>query len=149
VQGGGAGVQHTTTVMLTITGGPNFTISASPSSLRIQRGHQGTSSITTAIGGGFNSSITLSASGLPSHTTVSFSRNPIPAPGNGSSTMTFTVSASTPTGTYPITVKGTGGGIQQTTTVELTVERHQGDRRAPVRSLPLRQVANRMMEKLA
>jgi hypothetical protein len=121
VQGGGAGVQHTTTVMLTITGGPNFTISASPASLSIPQGHQGTSTITTAISGGFNSAITLSTSGLPSHTTVSFSRNPVPAPGNGSSTMTVTVSPTTPTGTYPITVKGTGGGIQQTTMVTLTV----------------------------
>jgi hypothetical protein len=60
---------------------------------------------------------------VPSHTTVSFNRNPIPAPGSGSSTMTITVGSSTPTGTYPITVKGTGGGLQQTTTVRLTVER--------------------------
>jgi uncharacterized membrane protein len=121
VKGTGGGLQQTTTVTLTVTGS-NFTISASPSSLRIQRGHQGTSTITTAISGGFNSSITLSASGVPSHTTVSFSRNPIPAPGNGSSTMTITVGSNAPTGTYPITVKGTGGGIQQTATVELTVE---------------------------
>ena len=121
VKGSGSGVQHTTTVMLTITGGPNFTISASPSSLSIPQGHQGTSTITTAISGGFNSAVTLSTSGLPSHTTASFSRNPIPAPGNGSSIMTITVSASTPTGTYPITVKGNGGGIQQTTPVMLTV----------------------------
>ena len=121
VKGSGGGIQQTTTVMLTVTVS-NFTISASPSSLSIQRGHQGTSTITTAISGGFNSAITLSASGLPSHTTVSFSRNPIPAPGNGSSTMTITLGSDAPTGTYPITVKGNGGGIQQTTTVELTVE---------------------------
>ena len=35
--------------------------------------------------------------------------------------MTVTVGASTPTGTYPITVTGNGGGIQQNTTVTLTV----------------------------
>jgi uncharacterized membrane protein len=121
VKGAGGGIQQTTTVMLTITAGANFTISASPASLSIPQGHQGTSTITTAISGGFNSAITLSASGLPSHTTVSFSRNPIPAPGNGSSTMTIAVSSSTPTGSYPITVKGNGAGIQQTTTVTLTV----------------------------
>ena len=61
--------------MLTVTV-PNFTISASPSSLSIQQGHQGTSTITTAISGGFNSAINLSASGLPAHTTASFSREP-------------------------------------------------------------------------
>ena len=35
--------------------------------------------------------------------------------------MTITVGASTPPGTYPITVTGNGGGVQQNTTVTLTV----------------------------
>ena len=35
--------------------------------------------------------------------------------------MTITVGKSTPTGTYPITVTGNGGGVQQSTTVTLTV----------------------------
>ena len=100
---------------------PNFTVAASPSSLTIQQGNQGTSTITTTISGGFDSAITLSASGVPSGTTVSFNPNPIPAPGAGNSTMTITVGASTPVGTYPITVTGNGGGIQQNTTVTLTV----------------------------
>src|SRR6516164_4691786 len=50
----------------------DFTISASPSSLTIVQGNQGTSTITTAITGRFNSAITLSASGVPTGTTVSF-----------------------------------------------------------------------------
>ncbi len=35
--------------------------------------------------------------------------------------MTITVGASTPLGTYPITVTGNGGGVQQNVTVTLTV----------------------------
>ena len=58
---------------------------------------------------------------MPNGTTLSFSPNPIAAPGNGSSTMTITVGANTAVGTYPITVTGNGGGIQQSTTVTLTV----------------------------
>ena len=85
------------------------------------QGNQGTSTITTTISNGFNSAITLSASGMPSGTTVSFNPNPIPSPGSGNSTMTITVGSSTPTGTYPITVTGNGGGIQQNITVTLTV----------------------------
>ena len=42
-----------------------FTISASPASLSIPQGNQGTSTITTTISGGFNSAISLSASGSP------------------------------------------------------------------------------------
>src|SRR5271166_581478 len=123
VTGNGGGIQQHTTVTLTVTaqGQPNFTISASPSSLSVAQGNQGTSTITTVISGGFNSSIALSASGMPSGTTVGFNPNPIPAPGSGNSTMTITVGGSTPTGTYPITVTGNGGGIQQHTTVTLTV----------------------------
>ena len=108
-----------------VSGSPNFTLSASPAFLSIQQGNQGTSTISTTISGGFNSAISLSASGVPSGTTVSFSPNPIPAPGSGSSTMTITVGGSTPVGTYPITVTGNGGGIQQNTTVTLTVTAQQ------------------------
>ena len=123
VTGNGGGVQQNTTVTLTVTAQQqaNFTISASPSSLSIQQGNQGTSTITTSISGGFNSAITLSASGVPSGTTVSFNPNPIPAPGAGTSTMSITVGSGTPAGTYPITVTGNGGGIQQNTTVTLAV----------------------------
>ena len=121
VTGNGGGIQQNTTVTLTVTAAPTFTISASPASLSIQQGNQDTSTITTTISGGFNSDISLSASGVPSGTTVSFTPNPIPAPGSGSSTMTITVGGNTPTGTYPITVTGDGGGIQQNTTVTLTV----------------------------
>src|SRR5208283_3381262 len=105
----------------TMTAAPNFSISASPASLNVVQGNPGTSTITTTVSGGFNSAISLSASGMPSGTTVSFNPNPIPAPGSGSSTMTIAVGSSTPTGTYPITVMGNGGGIQQSTTVTLTV----------------------------
>ncbi len=127
VTGSGGGIQQNTTVTLTVTAQqqPNFTISASPASLSVQQGNQGTSTITTTISGGFNSAITLSASGVPSGTTVSFNPNPIPAPGSGSSTMTITVGGSTPVGSYPITVTGNGGGIQQNTTVTLTVTAQQ------------------------
>ena len=121
VTGSGGGIQQNTTVTLTVTSDPNFTISASPSSLSIQQGNQGASTITTAIIGTFNSAISLSSSGAPSGTTVSFNPNPIPAPGSGNSTMTITVGASTAAGTYPITVTGSGGGAQQYVTVTLTV----------------------------
>ena len=121
VTGNGGGVQQSTTVTLTVTAAPSFAISAGPSSLSIAPGNQGTSTITTTVSGGFNSSIALSATGAPAGTTVSFNPATIPAPGNGSSTMTVTVGLSTVPGTYPITVTGNGGGIQRTTTVTLTV----------------------------
>jgi uncharacterized membrane protein/fibronectin type 3 domain-containing protein len=121
VTGNGGGIQRSTTVTLTVTAPPNFTISASPSSLSVAQGSPGTSTITTTVSGGFSSPIGLSATGAPTGTTVSFNPSTIPAPGAGTSTMTITVGSSTPVGTYPITVTGNGGGIQQSTTVTLTV----------------------------
>ena len=121
VTGNGGSVQHSTTVTLTVTAPANYTISASPTAVSVVQGSQGSSTISTTISGGFNSAITLSASGVPTGTTVSFSPNPIAAPGNGSSAMTINVGSTTAVGTYPITVTGNGGGIQHTTTVTLTV----------------------------
>ena len=114
-------VQHSTTVTLTVTASADYTISANPSSVTVVQGQQGSSTITTTISGGFNSAINLSASGVPSGTTVSFAPNPISAPGNGTSAMTISVGAGTAVGTYPLTVAGNGGGIQHSTTVTLTV----------------------------
>src|SRR5271157_1923708 len=123
VTGNGAGAQQNATVTLTVTAGgkPTFTISASPTSLTITQGNQGTSTITTAISGGFNSWIDLSAAGMPTGTTVSLNPSRLLAPGAGNSTMTITLGDSTSAGTYPITVTGNGGGIQQNATVSLTV----------------------------
>ena len=124
VTGVGGGITHTTTVSLTVTSSspPDFSISASPSSVTITRGSSGTSKISTTALNGFNSAISLSASGQGSRVTVSFSPNPIAAPGTGSSTMTITVGKRATRGTRTITVTGTGGGKTHTTTVTLTIQ---------------------------
>ncbi len=100
---------------------PEFTISASPTTVSVVAGNSGGSTITTAVSGGFNSAVALSASGAPSGVTVGFSPASIAAPGSGSSTVTFTVASNTVAGTYPITITGTGGNLTQTTMVSLTV----------------------------
>jgi hypothetical protein len=123
VTGVGGGITHTTTVSLIVTGvTPDFSISASPASLTVARGTSGTSTISTTGLNGFNSAISLSASGQGSRVTVSFSANPIPAPGTGSSVMTVTVARKARAGTRMITVTGTGGGVTHTTTVTLTIQ---------------------------
>ena len=98
---------------------PNFSLSASPSSVTVVQGNSGQSTITSTVTGGFNSAISLSASGQPTGVTVGF--NPSSITGAGTSTMTMAVAASTVTGTYHITVTGTSGSLTQTTTVTLTV----------------------------
>jgi subtilase family serine protease len=123
VTGTSGSTTETTSVSLTVTAvaSPSFTISASPTSVSVVQGNNGTSTITTIVSGGFNSVIALSASGQPTGVTVGFNPTPIAAPGSGTSTMTMTVASTTATGTYTITVTGTGGGITHTATVSLTV----------------------------
>jgi len=112
----------TTTVSLKVTGtNPNFTISASPSSLSVARGSSGHSTITTTISGGFNSAVGLSASGQGSRVTVNFNPSSIATPGSGTSTLTVTVSRRATPGTRTITITGTGGGLTYTTKVTLTI----------------------------
>ncbi len=126
VTGTGGGVTQTATVALTVTAPANadFSISASPTAISVVRGQSGTSTITTAALNGFDSAVTLSASGEGSQQTVTFSPNPIAAPGSGSSTMTVKVGTRATVGTHTITITGTGGGKTHTATVTLTVVRN-------------------------
>jgi subtilase family serine protease len=128
VTGTSGSTTETTMVTLTVTSSssPNFTISASPGSVSVVQGNNGTSTISTTISGGFNAAISLSASGQPSGVTVSFNPSSIAAPGSGTSTMTMAVAANATPGTYSITVTGTGGGITHTTSVSLTVTQATG-----------------------
>jgi hypothetical protein len=71
-------------------------------------------------GGG---SIQLSASGLPSGATASFSPSSVNV--GGSSTLTIATSASTPAGTYQVTITGNNGTISHNATFTLTVQGSQ------------------------
>jgi kumamolisin len=121
----GGGITHTATVALTVTAptAGAFTISVSPTSGSLRQGQSGTATITTAVSGGFDSAVALSATGEPTGVTITFTPASIAAPGSGTSSMLLTVSRTAKTGTYPITITGTGGGITHTTTLTFEVVR--------------------------
>jgi len=96
-----------------------FTVSASPGSVSVMQGRSATTSVTTQITSGSSQSVALSASGLPSGATASFSPNPVAS--GQASTMSISTSPSTPAGTYSINVKGTGTSTTYTTSMSLTV----------------------------
>ena len=96
----------------------NFTLTANPSSLTINRGASGMSTITIARSGGFSASVTLSAGNLPSGVTATFS----PASVTGaSSVLTLTASSTAATSMMNVTITGAGGGLTRATTLMLTV----------------------------
>src|SRR5689334_12050692 len=57
----------------------DFTISDSPTSLSLTQGTSGNSTITTSVSGSFNSAVALSATGLPTGATATFSPSSIAA----------------------------------------------------------------------
>jgi subtilase family serine protease len=100
------------------TGGPSFSLSAG-GAISVAPGGSGSVALTSMASGGFNSSITLVASGQPGGVTVTFSPASITA--SGSSSIGFQVASTTGVGVYPITVTGTSGSLVQTAVVTLTV----------------------------
>src|SRR5262249_24769957 len=99
----------------------DFTVSESAASFSIQQGASASSTVSTTIKGTFNSSISLSASGLPSGATATFNPASISAPGSGSATLTVSAASQTPSGTSTVTITATGGGKTHTTTLAVTV----------------------------
>jgi len=130
ITGTAGSTTHTTTITLTVNTAaqPNFTIGASPSSLTIAQGGNGTSTITITSQNSFNSATTLSATGLPSGVTAAFSTNPVTPPANGSatSTLTLTASATATAGSATVTITGTSGTLTHSTTIALSVNSSVG-----------------------
>ena len=130
IQGTSGSLAATTTLALTVNaaGTPNFTISASPTSLTVTQGSNGTSTITITSQNSFNSATTLSATGLPTGVTAGFSTNPVTPPANGTATsvLTLTASATATTGNATVTVTGTSGSLTHNTTIALTVSSSAG-----------------------
>ncbi|HEY6303694.1 MAG TPA: S53 family peptidase [Terriglobales bacterium] len=128
ITGTSGSLTATTTIALTVNaaaGSANFTISASPTSLTIERGSSGKSTITITSQNSFSSATTLSATGLPSGVTAKFSKNPVTPAANGraTSTLTLTASGKATIGTATVTVTGTSGSLSHGTTITLTVTR--------------------------
>jgi hypothetical protein len=123
ISGTGGGLTETTSVSLTVTASSNpaFSLAVSPASVSVAQGGTGTATATTTVSGGFDATISLSASGLPVGATASFNPSSIAAPGAGTAAMTISVGASTAVGVYTVTVTATGGGLTNTATVSLSV----------------------------
>ena len=112
-------VSHTTTVTLVVAA-PDFTISATPSSLNVTRGSNGTYTVNIGAVSGFSGTVSLSVTGLPTRTSATFT--PTSVTGSGTSAMKVTVQSNATRGTYTLTVKGTSGALSHTQTVTLVIQ---------------------------
>jgi subtilase family serine protease len=100
----------------------DFSLSSASSALKITRGGaSGTDTLTLSTLNGYNSSVRLSVSGLPSGVTAKFSANPLTR--SGTSVFSIRAAGFTASGSYPLTIVATGAdGTRHTLTVQLTVQ---------------------------
>jgi regulation of enolase protein 1 (concanavalin A-like superfamily)/uncharacterized membrane protein len=119
ISGTSGTLSHSTTVTLVVSGPPDFSISASPSSQTVTQGNGTTYTASISALSGFTGTVNLSVSGLPTGATASF--NPTSVGGSGNSTLTVSTATTTPTGTYTLTITGTSSTLSHSATVTLVV----------------------------
>lgn len=110
-------LSHSTQVRLAVA---DFSLSASPRSQTVAKNAKGTYAVTVSALGPFSATVTFSIRGLPARTTASFS--PSSVPGSGKATLTISPKATARSGSYVLTVTGTGGGLTHSTSVTLVVK---------------------------
>jgi cellulase/cellobiase CelA1 len=120
VTGTSGSTTESTTLTLNVTAEPNFSLSASPTSLTVAPGTQGTSTLTITCVGGLTGSVSLSASNLPSGAQANFSPSSVNCPG-GTASVAFFVQNGTASSTSPVTITASNGTITSTATITLII----------------------------
>ncbi len=114
VTGNNGAQTASTTVYVAIN---SFSLAATPASQPVVSGNPASYAVTATPLNGFNGSVALSVSGLPTGAVATFSPATIgPA---GSSTLTVATSTTTPSGSFPLTITGTSGAFATIATVTL------------------------------
>jgi hypothetical protein len=102
---------------------PDFRIDASPLAQTVTQRQTTSYSVNVVRLYGFNSQVSLSVSGLPAGATGIFSvQSSTP---DYSSTLTVTIPGNSPTGSFTLTISGSGGGITRTANVVLAINPSQ------------------------
>ena len=104
--------------------GDDFSITASPTSIAIDRGDTVTTALSTTVTNGTAETIALTAGTTPAGVTVSFS--PAEVTAGESATVTISSTTAVGTGTYPITLTGTSPSVAHSTTFTLAVNSPAG-----------------------
>ena len=102
---------------------PDFSLSASPTSTTVVRGHSAVYTIAVVPSNDFTGSVDLSVSGLPAGASATFDPGPVTVPPTGFSTLRVATASTTKQGTYSLTVTGVAGVIRHSISVGLQVKR--------------------------
>ena len=119
ITGTAGAITHTTTITLTIAPPADFKIDVSPPSQTSTQGQTTSYSVNISGLNGFNSQVSLTMAGLPAGVGGVFSL-PSSTP-DFSSTLTVTIPTNAPTGSFTLTITGSGGGITRVANVILVI----------------------------
>jgi uncharacterized membrane protein len=115
----------TANLSLTVTPPPDFTLSLNPTSLSVQQGSSGTTTLTITPQNGFTGTVALSLVDGSGNPVSGISLSPTSVTVSGSSpvnqTLTVSVAASVAPGTYSLQVRATSGSLAKTANLSLTV----------------------------
>jgi hypothetical protein len=142
---------HTTTISLVVQPAtqPNFALTTSPASQTLLQGDVTTFRVDVNRSGGFSGAVGLSVSGLPKGTKTSWTPSNFVSGAGSSTTLEIEADKNAQTGTYALTITGTGAisgstvsrSAAVTLTVETTksfeIEGNLGLQLSPGRRLPL------------
>jgi hypothetical protein len=121
ITGMSGSLSHTTMVNLTVSAAavtPNFSLSASPSSVTVAPASSGSTTITITPTGSFNdSTVSFSPPGLPAGLSATFGA----ISSTGTSKLTISATSSAAPMTIGVTVTGTSGSLSHSTSVNITV----------------------------
>jgi uncharacterized membrane protein len=100
--------------------GPHFFLSVRTPSVTVAQGGQATLVLSIERVGNFAAPVQLSIDGLPDGVEAAFSPNPVPSD-QTSVVLTLRAAFQTTTGTYSLTIRAQGNGIQREARIQLTV----------------------------
>jgi Subtilase family/PASTA domain len=98
--------------------GADFAVVVAPTGRSVTRGGSTSYTLTITPSNGFSGPVSLSESGLPGGAAASFSPNPA----TSSSMLSVTTTGATATGSFPVSITGTSGGLTHATTVTLEIQ---------------------------
>jgi ribosomal protein L40E len=119
VTGTGGGKTRTSTISLIVSQAAEFRIDVTPASQTVNQGETASYSISVVGVRGFNSAVSLAVSGLPTGANAVLSA--LSGTPNFSSTLTVTPQRYAPTGSFTLTITGTGGDLTKIANVVLIV----------------------------
>ncbi len=121
VTGTSGSLSHVVSISVTVIAPPDFSVTASPSTVTFPVGSSGTSAVTLTSLNGFTGSLTLSRTVTPSTgLTATCTSTSFTLASGGSATSNCSFSSST-TGTYAVTVSATNGTLTHSTTITVNV----------------------------